>query len=53
VLAFAFLGGLSPQVLALIVVYAILMLGICLVACVGPTLRALAVQPTEVLRAER
>jgi putative ABC transport system permease protein len=32
--------------------YAILMLGVCTLACVVPTLRALRVQPTEALRAE-
>jgi ABC-type lipoprotein release transport system permease subunit len=28
------------------------MLGVCLLACVVPTIRALRVQPTEALRAE-
>ena len=38
--------------LGLIVAYAILMLGVCLVACAMPTRRALAIEPTEALRAE-
>ena len=38
---FALLGG-----------YAIVMLGVCTLACVVPTIRALRVQPTEALRAE-
>jgi ABC-type antimicrobial peptide transport system permease subunit len=37
---------------ALLVGYAILMLGVCALACVVPTVRALRVQPTEALRAE-
>ena len=32
--------------------YAALMLGICLLACIVPTRRALAIQPTEALRAD-
>jgi ABC-type lipoprotein release transport system permease subunit len=32
--------------------YAILMFGVCMLACVVPTMRALRVQPTEALRAE-
>ena len=37
---------------ALLIGYAILMLGVCMLACVVPTVRALRVQPTEALRAE-
>ena len=37
---------------ALLAGYAILMLGVCTLACVVPTGRALRVQPTEALRAE-
>jgi len=33
-------------------VYAMLMLGVCLLACIVPTRRALQVQPTEALRAD-
>jgi putative ABC transport system permease protein len=38
--------------IALLSGYAILMLGVCTLACVVPTFRALRVQPTEALRAE-
>jgi predicted permease len=43
-------GELSPQQLAMIGAYAILMLGVCLLACVVPTRRALSVEPTVALR---
>ena len=36
----------------LLIGYAVLMLGVCMLACVVPTVRALRVQPTEALRAE-
>jgi predicted permease len=45
-------GGLSIGQLAALIGYASLMLGVCLLACVVPTRRALSVQPTEALRAE-
>jgi ABC-type antimicrobial peptide transport system permease subunit len=45
-------GVLTPGELVLLVGYAILMLGVCMIACVVPTMRALRVQPTEALRAE-
>jgi ABC-type antimicrobial peptide transport system permease subunit len=44
--------GLSIVDLAALIGYAILMVGVCMLACVAPTLRALRVQPTEALRAE-
>jgi hypothetical protein len=44
--------GLTFSEIALLGGYAILMLGVCALACVVPTLRALRVQPTEALRAE-
>jgi ABC-type lipoprotein release transport system permease subunit len=44
--------GLTFSEIALLSGYAILMLGVCALACVVPTLRALRVQPTEALRAE-
>ena len=37
---------------ALVTGYAVTMLGVCLLACVVPTRRALGIQPTEALRAE-
>jgi hypothetical protein len=33
----------------LLLVYATLMVGVCALACIGPTLRALRVEPTEAL----
>jgi predicted permease len=45
-------GALTPGEMALLCVYAIVMLGVCTFACVVPTVRALRVQPTEALRAE-
>jgi putative ABC transport system permease protein len=43
-------GGLSLRDTAIIIGYAILMLGVCLLACVVPTGRALGVEPTVALR---
>ncbi len=43
---------ISPAQVALLVAYAVLMLGVCLLACVVPTRRALGVEPTEALRME-
>jgi putative ABC transport system permease protein len=42
----------SARGTALVGVYSLAMLGICLLACVVPTRRALRVEPTEALRAE-
>jgi predicted permease len=44
--------GLTFAQIALLVGYAILMLGVCTLACIVPTVRALRVQPTVALRAE-
>ena len=44
--------GLRLGEIAMLIGYAILMVGVCLLACVVPTMRALRVQPTEALRAE-
>jgi ABC-type antimicrobial peptide transport system permease subunit len=46
------IGGFEPGDVALLMAYAILMLGVCAVACVVPTIRVLRVQPTEALRVE-
>ena len=52
----AMLGGgvehATPGALAGALVYTVLMLGVCLLACIVPTRRALQVQPTEALRAD-
>jgi hypothetical protein len=52
-----FFGGVQPrgmtvEEIALLVGYAIVMLGVCMLACVVPSIRALRVQPMEALRAE-
>ena len=43
-------GGLTLTDVAMLVAYAIVMLGVCLLACVVPTRRALGVEPTIALR---
>jgi len=43
-------GDLSLGQFAIVVAYAIFMLGVCLLACVVPTRRALSVEPTVALR---
>ncbi|HYC52565.1 MAG TPA: ABC transporter permease [Gemmatimonadaceae bacterium] len=45
-------GVLTLVDYVVLVAYAILMLGVCALACIVPTRRALRVQPTEALRAE-
>jgi ABC-type lipoprotein release transport system permease subunit len=44
--------GLTLGELARLIGYTVLILGVCMLACVVPTRRALRVQPTEALRAE-
>jgi putative ABC transport system permease protein len=44
--------GLTFGEIALLTGYATLMVGVCMLACVVPTIRALRVQPTEALRVE-
>ena len=45
-------GGLSFQDVAFILAHALLMLAVCLLACVVPTRRALSIEPTQALRIE-
>ena len=42
----------TPGALAGALAYTVLMFGVCLLACIVPTWRAMRVQPTEALRAE-
>lgn len=51
-IARGFMGGLSTQEIALVIAYAALMMGVCMLACIVPARRALAVEPTEALNAE-
>ncbi len=44
--------GLSLGLAVQMVAYGVLMFGVCLIACIVPTRRALGVEPTEALRAE-
>jgi ABC-type antimicrobial peptide transport system permease subunit len=44
--------GLSPGDALVVVAYGAALLVVCLLACVAPTRRALAVQPTEALRSD-
>jgi hypothetical protein len=43
---------MSAKGTALVAAYAVFMMGVCLLACIVPTRRALAVQPMDALRAE-
>jgi putative ABC transport system permease protein len=44
--------GLSARELAIVTAYMMVMMGVCMLACIVPTRRALAVEPTEALRAQ-
>jgi putative ABC transport system permease protein len=44
--------AISVRGVALVGAYALIMMGLCMLACVVPTRRALAVEPTEALRAD-
>jgi putative ABC transport system permease protein len=46
------IGGITLGDIPLLLGYAILMFGVCILACVVPTRRALRVQPTEAMRAD-
>ena len=43
-------GGLTVGQLAILATYGLVMLGVCLLACILPTRRALSVEPTVALR---
>jgi ABC-type antimicrobial peptide transport system permease subunit len=43
--------GLSAREMAIVTAYMIVMMGVCMLACIVATWRALAVEPTEALRA--
>jgi ABC-type antimicrobial peptide transport system permease subunit len=45
-------SDLSPQGMAMIIGYGIVMLGVCMLGCVVPTRRALNIEPTIALRTE-
>jgi predicted permease len=46
------IGTLSVKEIGLVAGYAALMMGVCLLACIVPTRRAMQVEPTEVLRSD-
>ena len=52
IMAWSALGGVSFKGVAVAAVYAALMMGVCMLACIAPTRRALGVEPTDALRAE-
>lgn len=45
--------GLSAMGVAQVLSYIALMIGVCIIACIAPACRALAVEPTEALNADR
>jgi ABC-type antimicrobial peptide transport system permease subunit len=49
-LRYAVNGELSARGAAMVVAYGALMMGMCMLACIVPTRRALRVEPTEALR---
>ena len=51
-LALAIAQGVSLQGVVLVISYAALMMGVCLLACVVPTRRAMQIEPSQALRAE-
>ena len=52
-LAYGVLGGqLGAKEVSLVIGYAALMMGVCMLACVVPTRRALGVEPIDALRAD-
>jgi putative ABC transport system permease protein len=51
-LVYTVIGTLSLREISLVAAYAALMLGVCMLACIVPTRRALRVEPTDALRAD-
>jgi ABC-type lipoprotein release transport system permease subunit len=52
-MSFSILGkNIWPRGAALVAAYAALMMGVCMLACIVPTRRALRVQPTEAMRTD-
>jgi hypothetical protein len=45
-------GSFSARELALVTAYAALMMAVCMLACIVPTLRALRIEPTQALKEE-
>ena len=52
VLVVLIIGALSAKEIGLVAGYAALMMGVCLLACIVPTRRAMQVEPTEALRSD-
>jgi predicted permease len=46
------LGAFTPQTAAAVLVYVTVMFAVCMLACIVPTRRALAITPTEVLKGD-
>jgi ABC-type lipoprotein release transport system permease subunit len=46
------IGALSAKEIGLVAGYAALMMGVCLLACIVPTRRAMQVEPTEAVRSD-
>jgi putative ABC transport system permease protein len=47
------MGALTARTIAIVVAYTIVMCGVCALACIGPTRRALSVEPLDALREEQ
>jgi hypothetical protein len=45
-------GALWPKGAMIVMLYSAVMMGVCMLACIVPTRRALGVEPTEALRAD-
>jgi ABC-type lipoprotein release transport system permease subunit len=52
VLADLVLGGLTAGLVLFVALYSLVMAGVCMLACVVPTRRALGVEPVRALKAE-